>query len=109
MKKADIFLIMIDTTTDVSNIEQFSLVLRFVDEFGEIKERLVALESTNDATGKGMFELLCNICVKYDLDWINNLCAQTYDGAASMQGQYLGLRSYVQENVFYTFGVFHMF
>lgn len=97
VKKAGIFSIMIDTTTDVSNIEQFSLVLRFVNEFGEINERLVALESTNDATGKGMFDLLCNICVKYDLDWINNLCAQTYDGAASMQGQYSGLRSYVQE------------
>lgn len=88
---------MIDTTTDVSNIEQFSLVLRFVNEIGEAEERLIALESTNDATGKGMFDLLCNICIKYDLDWKNNLCAQTYDGAASMQGQYSGLRSYVQE------------
>lgn len=97
VKKAGIFSIMIDTTTDVSNIEQFSLILRFVDEFGEVKERLVALESTNDATGRGMFDLLCNICVKYDLDWINNLCAQTYDEAAFMQGQYSGLRSYVQE------------
>ncbi|XP_025410448.1 zinc finger MYM-type protein 1-like [Sipha flava] len=57
----------------------------------------MALESINDATGKGMFDLLCNICIKYDLDWINNLCAQTYDGAASIQGQYSGLRSYVQE------------
>lgn len=96
VKKASIFSIMIDTT-DVSNIEQFSLVLHFVNEFGGIEERLVALESTNDATGNRMFDLLCNICVKYDLDWENNLYAQTYNGAASMQGQYSGLRSYVQE------------
>jgi hypothetical protein len=68
VKKAGIFSIMIDTTTDVSNIEQFSLILRFMDEFGEIKERLVALESTNDPTVKGMFDLLCNICIKYDLN-----------------------------------------
>jgi len=59
VKKGGIFSIMIDTTTDVSNIEQYSLVLRFVDEFCVIKERLVALESTNDAKG------MAKVCLIY--------------------------------------------
>ncbi|XP_025422905.1 zinc finger MYM-type protein 1-like [Sipha flava] len=86
VKKAEVFSIIIDTTTDVSNLEQFSLVLRFVNEEGQTEERLVAMKEVPDSTG-----------FKYNLDWTTKLCAQSYDGAASMQGQYFGPRSYVQE------------
>jgi len=40
VRKAGVFSIIIDTTTDVSNLEQFSLVLRFINEEGQIEERL---------------------------------------------------------------------
>lgn len=97
IKKAGVFSIIIDTTTDVSNLEQLSLVVRFVNEKGQTEERLVAMKVAYDATGLGMFNVLCDICSKYDLDWEHNLCAQSYDGAAAMQGIYSGVRSYVQE------------
>uniref|UniRef100_A0A2S2R9U9 Zinc finger MYM-type protein 1 n=1 Tax=Sipha flava TaxID=143950 RepID=A0A2S2R9U9_9HEMI len=87
VKSAQVFSIMIDTTTDISNLEQFSLVLRFVNDQGMVEERLVALKIATDSTGKGMFNLFCDICEKYGLDWKNQLCAQSYDGAAVMQGQ----------------------
>lgn len=98
VKSAQVFSIMIDTTTDVSNLEQFSLVLRFVNDQGMVEERLVALKIASDSTGKGMFNLFCDICETYGLDWKNQLCAQSYDGAAVMQGQYSGLRTLVQEH-----------
>lgn len=97
IKKSGVFSFIIDTTTDVSNFEQFSLVLRFVNDDGEVEERLVAMKVTSDASGLGMFNLLCEICKNYEIDWENNLCAQSYDGAASMQGHYSGVRSYVQQ------------
>ncbi|KAF0706626.1 zinc finger MYM-type protein 1-like, partial [Aphis craccivora] len=87
----------VNTTTDVSNIEQLSLVIRFINENEEVEERLIALESVADARGIGMFNVVCNICQKYDIDWENQLCAQSYDGASSMQGQYSGVRAYIQE------------
>jgi len=84
VKSAQVFSIMIDTTTDISNLEQFSLVLRFVNDQGMVEERLVALKIATDSTGKGMFNLFCDICETYGLDWKNQLCAQSYDGAAVM-------------------------
>ncbi|KAL4148862.1 hypothetical protein QTP88_003007 [Uroleucon formosanum] len=97
IKKSGVFSFIIDTTTDVSNIEQLSLVIRFINENEDVEERLVALENVSDARGIGMFNVLCNICEKYGIDWENQLCAQSYDGASSMQGQYSGVRAYIQE------------
>lgn len=34
---------------------------------------------------------------KYHINWRNNLCAQAYHGAASMQGLYSGLRTRIQK------------
>lgn len=61
VKKAGVFSIIIDTTTDISNLEQFSLVLRFVNEEGQTEERLVALKVAHDSTGLGMFNAFCDI------------------------------------------------
>lgn len=97
MKKAGIFSVIIDTTTDISNEEQFSFVVRFVNENGKIEERLLALEIASDGTGHGLFDLFCTITSKYSIDWKKNLCAQAYDGAAAMQGIYSGLRTLIQQ------------
>ncbi|KAL4120277.1 hypothetical protein QTP88_012999 [Uroleucon formosanum] len=82
-----------NTTTDVANLEQFSLIVRFLNEDRDVEERLVA----SDASGLGMFNLLCDICQHFELDWVNNLCAQSYDGAASMQGCYSGVKTLIKE------------
>lgn len=97
VKKARVFSIIIDTTTDMANLEQFSLVLRFVNDDHQPEERLIAVKVASDASGKGLFDLFCEICNLYELDWENNLCAQSYDGAACMQGQYSGVRSCIQD------------
>lgn len=87
VKESRMFAVIIDTTTDISKMEQFTFVVRFVNDEGIIEERLIALEIATDATGRGMFDLFCNICIKHGLDWKNNLYAQAYDGAALMQGR----------------------
>ena len=68
------------------------------------------MKEAPDSTGLGMFNVFCDICSKYNLDWTTKLCAQSYDGAASMQGQYFGHRSYVQEKtqMLFMFGVLHI-
>ncbi|KAL4104085.1 hypothetical protein QTP88_019398 [Uroleucon formosanum] len=63
---------------------------------GKIEERLVALVTSPDSTGKGMYEVFCNITEKYNINWKRDLCAQAYDGAASIQGQYSGLKTLIQ-------------
>lgn len=97
VKDAGIFAVIIDTTTDIANYEQLTFVLRYVNNSGSIEERLVALETAADGTGQGLFKKFCSITEKYNLNWRQNLCAQSYDGAASMQGIYSGLRTLIQK------------
>ncbi|KAK7576396.1 hypothetical protein V9T40_012682 [Parthenolecanium corni] len=101
VKDAQYFSIIIDTTTDISKQEQFSVVIRYarVDyekNEVEIVESLIALEICTDATSNGMFILFKGLCKKHGIDWRKNLVGQTYDGANSMRGQYGGLRTLVQ-------------
>jgi len=95
LKAAGLFSVIIDTTTDVASLEQFSFVVRYVHE-GNIEERLLSLVTASDATGKGLYNTFCTITDIYQIDWKTKLCAQSYDGAAAMQGEYSGLRSYIQ-------------
>jgi len=69
IKKSNLFSIIIDTTTDVSNKEQFTFFMRYVNEQGNIEEKLVALVTAPDSTGRGLFEVFCNIIDKYGIDW----------------------------------------
>jgi len=96
VKNACHFSVIIDTTTDISNQEQFTFIVRYVNSTGVIEERLLALETASDATGQGLFNTFCTITSKYDINWEKHLCAQSFDGAASMQGIYSGLRSFIQ-------------
>lgn len=57
VNKSEQFALIIDTTTDVSNQEQFTVILRYIAE-GKPQERLVALETASDSTGLGMFKVL---------------------------------------------------
>ncbi|KAL4120638.1 hypothetical protein QTP88_013292 [Uroleucon formosanum] len=97
VKDSRMFAVIIDTTIDISKLEQFTFVIRFVNYEGIVEERLIALEIATDATGHGMFQLFSTICEKHGLDWKNNLYTQAYDGAASMQGPYSGLRTLIQQ------------
>ncbi|CAI6354915.1 unnamed protein product [Macrosiphum euphorbiae] len=96
VKNACHFAVIIDTTTDISNQEQFTFIVRYVNSTGVIEERLLALETASDATEQGLFNTFCTITSKYDINWEKHLCAQSFDGAASMQGIYSGLRSFIQ-------------
>lgn len=96
LKSSGAFAAIIDTTTDLSKLEQLAFVVRFVTNDGKIQERLLSLQAASNASGKGLFNTFNNICEKYKLNWKEELIAQAYDGASSMQGEYQGLRTYVQ-------------
>lgn len=96
VKSACHFAVIIDTTTDISNQEQFKFIVRYVNSTGVLEERLLALETASDATGQGLFNTSCKITSKYVISWEKHLCPQSYDGAASMQGIYSSLRSFIQ-------------
>lgn len=64
----------IDTTTGVATLEQMCFMIRYVNEKGSVKEKLVALTTASNATGLGMFQVFLNIMEKYCIDWRTQLC-----------------------------------
>lgn len=55
------------------------------------------METAADGTGLGLFQAFKNITDKYNINWREDVCAQSYDGAAAMQGEYSGLRTLIQK------------
>lgn len=91
------FSIAIDSTFDISHREQVSFVFRYIDEEKyEINERLLGLKDTPNTTGINLCEIFKKVCESNELDWVNNLVGQSYDGAANMKGRYNGLQRLIR-------------
>lgn len=54
---------------------------------GKIKERLITLETADDNSGKGIFDVFQKLMQRHNINWKEYLYAQSYDCAALMQGQ----------------------
>lgn len=88
VKEANMFSVLLDTTQDISVMDQCSIVLRFVVD-GMINERLICVKPCTDSTGKGMMNLLQNAIEIVGLD-ITHCIGSSTDGAANMRGTYNG-------------------
>ena len=92
-KESKCFSILADEASDCSNQEQLSLVLRFVDKDGEIREEFLGfLYCELGLTGKALAETMLTEILTLD---INNCCGQGYDGAASVSGHINGLLAHI--------------
>lgn len=95
---ADMYSLILDSTTDVAKLDQFAFVFRYCTSEGIIHERLLCTDETADSTGNGMFVLFGKICDRYSLNWRKKLVGQAFDGASSMQGAIKGLRTFIQND-----------
>ena len=91
VRKARWFSVVADEVTDVSNKEQLSLVLRYVDiETLLVREDLVGFfECRNGISGRDLAELITSRLRAYGLD-LSYLRGQAYDGAGNMAGSVNG-------------------
>ena len=93
------FSIIVDETTDISHVEQVSVVIRFIAvEYGKciVEEHFVGFWATHTTTGQALLTLLQQILSTIGLCF-SNLRAQCYDGASNMRGRYSGLSARVKE------------
>lgn len=95
IKQSDMFSVLIDTTQDISVMDQCSIVLRYVIN-GEINEKLVAVKCCTDSTGEGMMKLLQSALFSLDIN-ITRCIGNATDGAANMQGMYKGFTSWLSK------------
>lgn len=94
IKDAQIFSILLDETTDVSNKEQVSFVVCYVSDM-EIKERFLQVCTVESTTGKELEKVVISLLQENGLD-LKNIRGQGYDGAANMSGMYKGLQSRIR-------------
>ena len=89
IKAAGAFSVIADETSDISNLEQASLYIRFVHE-GEICEKFIGFMETASTTGQSLFELIKTTLQSNSLD-LSKIVGQGYDGASNMSSSRVGV------------------
>ena len=95
IKQADFIAIILDETTDVSNLSQLSAVVRYVNKEKNVQERFLSFfDVSADRTANALYVIVCDI-IK-NIEGTEKLVAQSYDGAAVMAGHLGGLQAKVR-------------
>ena len=98
VRKAKYFSILTDEVADVSDTEQLSLVLRFVDENNEIREEFVDfLPCTNETSGHTLADMILEKVRRYQLDPVF-IRGQGYDGAGNMSSKFRGCAALISQS-----------
>lgn len=96
VRKSGPFSVMVDGTQDVSGQEQESICIRYVDEHLNSHETFFGLYSVESTSGESISTVIFDVLIRLNLP-LDNLRAQTYDGAANMSGAYRGCQAKVKE------------
>ncbi|XP_065654481.1 uncharacterized protein LOC136081122 [Hydra vulgaris] len=94
IQEAGTFSLQINTTQDITQKDQCSIVVRYVK--GNIYERVIAVLNCKSSTGKDMCSLISTFIKNSGLH-IKNCIGNSTDGAANMRGQYNGFTSWLSK------------
>ncbi|XP_076959366.1 uncharacterized protein LOC143635398 [Bidens hawaiensis] len=98
--KDKFFSILIDESCDCSIKEQMAVVLRYVDDGGEVIERFVGVVHVTDTCASSLKGTIDNFFAKNNLT-MSKVRGQGYDGASNMRGELNGLKQkFLAENKF---------
>ena len=97
LEEAPAFSVMADTTPDVSNKDQMSIVVRYVADNASV-ERLLSLTVLEDKSGDGHATEILRCLNEHGID-VEKLHFQSYDFTACMSGQYNGCHKKLNEKI----------
>ena len=95
IKKAKYWGIIVDSTPDISHVDQLSVIFRYYLN-GHVYERFFCFLQIKSHDGKSLITDILDLQERYDMD-INNCRGQAYDNASSMSGKYSGLQARLKE------------
>ena len=98
VQEASIIGLIADTTPDVSNVDQLTVAVRYVDQNGDVQERLLRTIDVHDKTGEGMANRIIECLELSGID-ASTIRFQTYDSAASMSGIFNGAQAVVSRKL----------
>jgi len=89
IRERQVFGMMADEYTDVSNLEQLSFCVRTVDEKLDVKEHFLGFYELNNIKSETIVNAMKDILLRFHLNLVD--CGgQTYDGASNMMGKRSG-------------------
>lgn len=95
LKAAKYFSIIVDSTPDISHVDQLSFIFRYVLPSGVAVERFLKLMDNPGHKGEEMFDAVLETLAIFDIE-ILDMRGQSYDNAANMRGIYKGLQARIQ-------------
>ena len=90
LQSTSFFTIMVDETTDVSNVEQVVICLRWVSEKFEVLEDFIGLYEVASTAAENIYATITDVLLRLNLA-ISKVRGQCYDGAATMSGAKSGV------------------
>ncbi|KAI5323698.1 hypothetical protein L3X38_032770 [Prunus dulcis] len=95
------FSIMVDEARDVSIKEKMAMVLRYVNDKGQIIERFVGVQHVTDTTSSALKEAIDEFFSSVNLSF-SKLRGQGYDGASNMRALVAVAKKNIDVNSFFT-------
>jgi len=96
IKKSVYYSISIDSTPDISRVDQLTIVVRYVNDQGPVERFLTFLElDVGGHTGAALAKRVLDYLVSIGID-ISKCEGQTYDNAANMSGLFNGVRAHIE-------------
>ena len=88
--------VIADTTPDVSNDDQFTVAIRYVNKEGTPCERLLETKKVVDKSGAGLAKVILKAIQERKIN-TDTIRFQTYDSASAMSGKYKGAQQVSSE------------
>ncbi|XP_042423481.1 zinc finger MYM-type protein 1-like [Zingiber officinale] len=90
------FTLLLDEAHDCSVKEQMTVVIRYVNKYGEVIEQFMAVVHVATTTAACLKEAIDSLFAKYGLS-VARLRGQGYDGSSNMSGEFNGLKSLIMK------------
>lgn len=97
LERAKNFSVVVDSTPDMSHVDQLTFVFRFVNEKGKVVERFIGFEPIHSHTGSSLADRVIKMVNDLRLD-LSNCRGQAYDNASNMSGKYNGLQAHLKKH-----------
>jgi len=95
IRENQLFALMADEYTDVSNKEQLSFCLRTVSDDLEVKEDFLGFYELNNIRSDSIVHAMKDVLLRLNLS-LENCRGQTYDGASNMMGKKSGVATQIK-------------
>lgn len=96
LRDAKYFSVIVDSTPDLSHVDQLTYIFRFVNSEGRIVERFVGFEPISSHRGESLADCVISMVQQLGLD-LENCRGQSYDNASNMSGKYNGLQAHLKK------------